>query len=57
MATSVPYTEEGWRPWREAAAAFQLAVTAEAAADGENRYELEQAAKKVILHPEPPAEG
>ncbi|MFE9850378.1 hypothetical protein ACFYPN_16415 [Streptomyces sp. NPDC005576] len=55
MATSVPYTEEGWRPWREAAAAFQLAVTAEAAAGGANRYELEMAAKKAVLHPEPGA--
>lgn len=49
-ATAVPYTPEGWAPWLEASAVFQAAVTEEAG-DG-NRYELEKAAKKAVLHPE-----
>ncbi|MGQ4356565.1 hypothetical protein [Streptomyces drozdowiczii] len=52
-ATSETYSEEGWAPWREAAEAFQQAVTDEAAATGEDRGKLEQAANKVALHPEP----
>jgi hypothetical protein len=51
VATSVPYTEEGWAPWREAAEAFQRAVSAEA--EPGERYKLEQAVKKAVLHPEP----
>ncbi|MFF0055721.1 hypothetical protein ACFYRI_15150 [Streptomyces microflavus] len=50
-ATAQPYTVEGWAPWLEAAEAFQRAVTEEAG-DG-NRFKLEQAAKKAVLHPEP----
>lgn len=45
--TSVPYTAEGWAPWREAAETFQAAVTQEAAAAGVNRYELEMGAKQA----------
>lgn len=52
-ATSVPYTAEGWEPWREAAKTFQAAVTEEAAATGEDRFKLEMAAKKAVLQPEP----
>ncbi|WP_371602305.1 hypothetical protein OG345_05295 [Streptomyces sp. NBC_01220] len=52
-ATAEPYTKEGWAPWREAAATFQQAVTAEAEVTGEGRGKLEQAVKKVVLHPEP----
>lgn len=51
VATAQPYTPEGWKPWMEAAETFQQAVTEEAG-DG-NRYQLEQAAKKAVLHPEP----
>ena len=50
-ATSVPYTAEGWKPWREAAESFQAAVTVEAAAAGVNRYELEMAAKQAARKP------
>ncbi|MFJ3141762.1 hypothetical protein ACIPJM_04825 [Streptomyces halstedii] len=50
-ATAEPYTREGWAPWLEAAGTFQAAVTAEAAETGEDRSKLEQAAKKVVLHP------
>lgn len=53
QATSEPYTEEGWAPWREASEAFQAAVTAEAAEAGVDRGKLEMAAKKAVLHPEP----
>lgn len=55
-ATSKPYTEEGWAPWRAAAETFQAAVTAEAAEAGTDRGRLEQAAKKAVLHPEPTGE-
>lgn len=52
-ALSQPYTEEGWAPWLEAAETFQAAVTAEANQEPkQSRYELEQAAKKAVLHPE-----
>jgi hypothetical protein len=51
QALSEPYTEDRWEPWREAAAAFQAAVTAEA--DGQGRYELEMAAKAAALHQQP----
>lgn len=53
QATSEPYTKEGWAPWLDASQAFQQAVTEEAG-DGD-RYALEQAAKKAVLHPEPAA--
>ncbi|MFE7394250.1 hypothetical protein [Streptomyces sp. NPDC057582] len=52
-AHAVPYTEEAWAPWREAAERFQAAVTAHAEAAGISRYELEMAVKKAVLHPEP----
>ncbi|MCX4786446.1 hypothetical protein OG369_09710 [Streptomyces sp. NBC_01221] len=52
-ALAEPYTEEAWAPWREAAAAFQAAVTAHAEAAGVSRFELEMAVKKAVLHPEP----
>ncbi|MEV7654708.1 hypothetical protein AB0O39_11105 [Streptomyces anulatus] len=55
-ATSVPYSKEAWAPWMEAAETFQAAVTAEAEATGENRFKLEQAAKRAVLHPEPDGE-
>jgi hypothetical protein len=51
QATSQPYSKEGWAPWLDAAAAFQRAVTEEAG--DSDRYALEQAAKKAVLHPEP----
>ncbi|MFF1901529.1 hypothetical protein [Streptomyces sp. NPDC058206] len=53
QALTEPYTEERWTPWREAAEAFQAAVTAEAEATEQGRYALEMAAKKAVLHPEP----
>ncbi|WP_326604244.1 hypothetical protein [Streptomyces sp. NBC_01800] len=55
-ALAEPYTEEAWAPWREAAAAFQAAVTAHAEAAGVSRYELEMAVKRAVLHPEPEGE-
>ncbi|MEU9495391.1 hypothetical protein AB0D73_26935 [Streptomyces sp. NPDC048215] len=50
-ATSKPYSKEGWAPWLAASEAFQRAVTEEAGDD--DRYALEQAAKKAVLHSEP----
>lgn len=49
-ALSGPYSAEAWAPWREAAQRFMGAVAAEAS--GENRYELEMAAKKAARQPE-----
>lgn len=53
VATSEPYTQEGWAAWMKAAKTFQAAVTAEAAQEPkQSRLGLEQAAKKIVLHPE-----
>ncbi|MFD4946688.1 hypothetical protein ACFVYE_38975 [Streptomyces sp. NPDC058239] len=52
-ALAEPYTEKAWAPWREAPAKFQAAVTAHAEVAGVSRFELEMAAKKAVLHPEP----
>ncbi|MEU3529697.1 hypothetical protein AB0E62_38655 [Streptomyces sp. NPDC038707] len=41
------------RRWRKASAAFQAAVTEHATAIKTSRYELEQAVKKAVRHPEP----
>lgn len=41
------------RRWRQASAAFQAAVTEHAATAQISRYELEQAVKKAVRHPEP----
>ncbi|MEU2996946.1 hypothetical protein ABZ684_05115 [Streptomyces sp. NPDC006995] len=52
-ATSEPYSREGWAAWMKAAETFQAAVTAEAGQEPkQSRLELEQAAKKAVLHPE-----
>ncbi|CAH9419452.1 FIG01108091: hypothetical protein [Streptomyces globisporus] len=57
VATSEPYTQEGWAAWMEAAETFQAAVTAEAGQEPkQSRLGLEQAAKKAVLHPEPDGE-
>ena len=47
-ALSGHYSVETWKPWVEASAAFQAAVTAHAEASTVNRYELEMAAKKAV---------
>jgi hypothetical protein len=52
-AHAEPYTKERWAPWREAAAAFQAALTEHAEATGVSRYELEMAVKKAVLHEGP----
>jgi len=41
------YTPEGWRPWVEAAAAVQNAISERAAEAGVNRVELEMAVKQA----------
>ena len=41
-----------WRAWRDAAEAFQAAVSEYAAAEGESRYEVEMRVKKAVRHPE-----
>lgn len=55
--TAQPHTAEGWKPWMDAAETFQAAVTAEAEVTGENRFKLEQATKKAVLHPEESSDG
>lgn len=58
VATAQPYTPEGWKPWMDAAETFQAAVTAEANQEPkQNRFKLEQAAKKAVLHPEDASDG
>ena len=51
-ATAGAYSAEAWRPWLEAAEKLHAAVTAHAEATEQNRYEVEAALKKVVLHPE-----
>ncbi|MFF2331787.1 MULTISPECIES: hypothetical protein [unclassified Streptomyces] len=51
-ALSGPYNAEAWAPWRETSQAFMEAVTAEATASEQSRYQLEMAAKKAALSPE-----
>jgi hypothetical protein len=45
-----PAYEEQWRAWRTASEKVQAAITAHAAAAGENRYEVEQAVKTAVRH-------
>jgi ABC-type taurine transport system ATPase subunit len=52
-ARGVPYSTEAWRPWLDAAEAVQAAVTAHAAATGQNRFEVEAELKRIVRHPEP----
>lgn len=54
-ALAEPYTEDGWAAWRDASAAFQAAITEHARTAAVNRFQLEQAVKKAVLHPEPGA--
>ncbi len=57
-ATSEPYTKERWAAWLKAAEAFQRAVVEEAGREPkQSRLELEQAAKKAVLHPEESSGG
>jgi hypothetical protein len=42
-ATVAGYSPEAWRPWVEAVAVVQNAISEYAASTGANRYELEQA--------------
>lgn len=51
-ATAGTYNAEAWRPWLEAADALQAAVTEHAATTGQNRYDVETALKKAVLHPD-----
>ncbi|MFE0692958.1 hypothetical protein [Streptomyces sp. NPDC058869] len=57
VATSEPYSREGWAAWMKAAEKFQRAVADEARQEPkQSRLELEQAAKRIVLHPEPTSE-
>ncbi|MEV8418176.1 hypothetical protein AB0P45_31940 [Streptomyces niveus] len=44
-----------WAEQQAGALAVQTAVTAHAAATNQSRYEVEQAVKRVVRHPEPDA--
>ncbi|MFJ6348686.1 hypothetical protein ACIQKB_04315 [Streptomyces sp. NPDC092046] len=52
-ATSGPYSAEAWQPWLEAATTLHAAITAHAEAAGVNRFDVESALKKLVLHPAP----
>lgn len=56
-ALAGPYSPESWRPWLDATEAVQAAITAHAAATGQNRFEVEAAVKKAVRHSEEPGEG
>ncbi|MFC8520783.1 hypothetical protein [Streptomyces sp. NPDC057257] len=45
-----PDYAQAWRAWRDAAAAFQAAVTAHAKDEGTSRVELEMAVKEAVRH-------
>jgi hypothetical protein len=53
ISTAGAYSAEAWRPWREAAERLHAAVTEHAKATGANRFEVEAALKRAVLHPEP----
>ncbi|MGW2861979.1 hypothetical protein [Streptomyces sp. NPDC001205] len=53
VALAGVYSEESWRPWREAAERVQAAITAHAEAIDKPRFDVEAALKKVVRHPEP----
>ncbi|MFP1629289.1 hypothetical protein ACLB9X_29890 [Streptomyces sp. 5K101] len=46
-AMAAGYSPEAWRPWVEAAAVVQNAISEYAASTGANRFELEQAVKRA----------
>jgi hypothetical protein len=49
----LPYTAEAWKPWFDASAEFQTAVTAYANAEGKDRVVVEMDVKKAVRHPVP----
>ncbi|MFD9561552.1 hypothetical protein [Streptomyces sp. NPDC059994] len=51
-ATAGAYSGDAWQPWIDAADQFQRAVTAHAVEHRLNRYDVEAAVKKAVLHPE-----
>ncbi|MFC9268886.1 hypothetical protein ACFTXJ_14085 [Streptomyces zhihengii] len=46
-ATAEGYSPDAWKPWIEASAVVQQGITAHAAAESVNRYELEMAVKQA----------
>ncbi|MFE0257256.1 hypothetical protein [Streptomyces sp. NPDC059010] len=47
----VPYSPEAWKPWLDAAAAFQAKVTEYATEQGTDRFSIEMDVKKAVRHP------
>ncbi len=47
----VPYSREAWKPWFDAAAAFQAKVTEYAKEQGADRVSVEMDVKKAVRHP------
>lgn len=45
-ATEHGYSSEAWRPWQDAAEALTAAITAHAAATGQNRHDVEVELKR-----------
>ncbi|MFD9442095.1 hypothetical protein [Streptomyces sp. NPDC060001] len=52
-----PYSAEAWKPWLEAAGAFQAAVTKYAAQEGKDRMSVEMDVKQKVRHPEPESDS
>ena len=49
----VPYSAEAWRPWFDAAVAFQAKVSEYAREQGTDRVSVEMDVKKAVRHPVP----
>ncbi|MFF8843961.1 hypothetical protein ACF08N_14760 [Streptomyces sp. NPDC015127] len=54
-AAAAGYSPEAWRPWVEAAAVVQNAISEYAAATGADRFEMEQAVLKAAREGSRPA--
>lgn len=52
-ARTLDYSAEAWKPWMDAAAEFQAAVTVYAKQEGKDRMSVEMDVKKVVRHPVP----
>lgn len=51
-ATAGAYSAEAWAPWHAAAEKLHAAITAHAEAIEKNRFDVEAALKKAVLHPD-----
>lgn len=50
-ARRVEYSAAAWKPWLDAAAVFQAAVTSYAKQEGKDRVSVEMGVKKMVRQP------